>query len=66
MSSYKKLQDIFKEDSLRLSEQGKSRLDEILGKKKKMNYFVHLVSIFNKIDNFIFTKPKYSNSNRNK
>lgn len=64
--SYRKLQDIFKEDSLRLSESGKSRLDEILGKKKKVNYFVGLVKFFNKIDNFIFTKPKYSNSNRNK
>lgn len=69
MSSYEKLQNIFKEDEKKLSSSGRKRLDAILGKKESVvkwqsfkDIFQKLKSPFLKLDSLIFKDPpKYTN-----
>jgi len=69
MSSYEKLQNIFKEDEKKLTSSGRERLNAILGKKEPVvklqsfkDIFEKLKSPFLKLDSLIFKDPpKYTN-----
>jgi hypothetical protein len=64
LKPYDRLQSILSEkDTGKLTKNGESKLDELLGESKEKTFFDKIKDLFLKIDSKIFKSPRIFNTN---